>query len=397
MMDVRGDYVTAAELLEEDRHRAQEAARRAADDRQHDDRTTIPTVEMLDAASFAGRSVPPRLWHVDELMPAQTVTGLSGDGATGKSTIALQLAVATVAGGYWLGRSAERGPCIYLTAEDDVDEVHRRLDAITLGMGIDLAALGGLKIIPLAHRDALLAAPDGRNGILRPTPLFAAVEQRIEEVQPALVVLDTKADLFGGDENNRAHARQFIGLLRAQAIQHRTTTLLLDHPSLGGLASGSGTSGSTAWNNSLRSRLYFERVKDESGKELDVDARVLRIMKSNYARSRDEIKVRWQDGSFKVATSTNPLNHYAAHENAERVFLELLSAYDAEGRNVTTAGPTYAPAIFAKDARADGLNRRALSDAMNRLFQAKRIRVEEVGPPSRRRTRIVPVGSEPAP
>ena len=358
------------------------------------ERPAAEPIEMLDASMFAGQPVPMRPWHVDDLIPAGTVTGLSGDGATGKSTIALQLGVVTVAGGYWLGRSTGRGACVYLTAEDDVDEVHRRLDAITRGMDIDLAGLVDLKIVPLAHRDALLASAEPRTGILRPTPLFAALDQRIAEVGPALLILDTKADLFGGDENNRAQARQFVGMLRAQAIRHHTTTLLLDHPSLGGMASGTGTSGSTAWNNSLRSRLYFERVKDDAGKEPDVDARVLRIMKSNYARSGDEIKVRWEGGTFKVPTTSsgNLFTRQAVEETADQVFLDMLAAYDVEGRNVGPAGPTYAPTQFSKDARSNGLGRRGLADAMNRLFAAGRICVEEVGPPSHRRKRIVVTG-----
>nr|WP_255607875.1 AAA family ATPase [Ancylobacter sp. Lp-2] len=349
---------------------------------------------MLDASVFAGQPVPDRPWHVDDLIPAGTVTGLSGDGATGKSTIALQLGVVTVAGGYWLGRSTARGACVYLTAEDDVDEVHRRLDAITRGMEVELADLADLKIVPLAHRDALLASAEPRTGILRPTPLFAALDQRIAEVGPALLILDTKADLFGGDENNRAQARQFVGMLRAQAIRHHTTTLLLDHPSLGGLASGTGTSGSTAWNNSLRSRLYFERVKDETGKEPDVDARVLRLMKTNYSRSGDEIKVRWDGGIFKVPTTSsgNMFTRHAAEEAADQVFLDMLAAYEVEGRNVGPAGPTYAPTVFSKDVRSNALGRRGLADAMNRLFAAGRICVEEVGPPSHRRKRIVVSG-----
>lgn len=382
-MDMRRDVISLAEVQREE---AERNARSAAD---------IAPLEMIDAASFAGVPVPARVWHIEGLLPAHTVTGLSGDGATGKSTIALQLALATVTGGYWFGLPALEGPCIYLTAEDGLDEVHRRLDAILDAVNITFAELEGrgLKIVPVADRDALLAVPDTRTGALRPTDLFRAFDRRVAEVRPALVLLDTKADLFGGDENNRAHARQFVGILRAQAIRHGTTHLLLDHPSLGGMASGTGTSGSTGWSNSVRSRLYFERVKDGDGTEPDVDARLLRVMKSNYARSGAEMRIRWDGGMFKLASSAggSTFTAYAAQENAERVFLEMLAAYEAEGRNVAAAGPTYAPTLFAKDTRADGLNRRGLADAMNRLFKAKRIRVEEFGPASRRRSRIVAV------
>jgi RecA-family ATPase len=350
---------------------------------------------MVRASSFVGMPVPERRWHVEGLLPAGTVTGLSGDGATGKSTIALQLAVVTVTGGYWFGIEVARGPAIYVTAEDDMDEMQRRLDAITAALGTDLAALDELHIVPLAHRDALLATTDSRTGILRPTDLFRAFDDRVAEVRPALVLLDTKADLFGGDENNRAHARQFVGMLRAQAIRHDTTELLLDHPSLGGLASGTGTSGSTGWSNSLRSRLYFERVKDDAGNETDVDARLLRVMKSNYARSGTEMKIRWDGGVFKLASSgAGGFDRYAAQQDADQVFLKLVAAYEAEGRTVSTAGPAYAPTVFAKDARSQGVGKRGLTDAMNRLFETKRVVLEEFGPPSHRRKRIVPARVE---
>ena len=63
---------------------------------------------------------------------------------------------------------------------------------------------------------------------------------------------------------------------------------MLSHPSLTGINSGTGTSGSTAWNNSVRSRLYLSRIVQD-GYEQNPDARVLRTMKSNYSGIGGEI------------------------------------------------------------------------------------------------------------
>src|SRR6202008_3520491 len=115
----------------------------------------------------------------------------------------------------------------------------------------------------------------------------------VEDLGPALVVYDTLADLFAGNENSRPQARQFVQMLRGLALRTRSPALLLSHPSLTGLSSGTGTSGSTAWSNSARSRLYLEYQN-----EGDPDVRILKTMKSNYARIGAEIRLRWHNGIF---------------------------------------------------------------------------------------------------
>ena len=50
---------------------------------------------FVDAADLLSNPAPPREWHVADWFPARTVSMLMGDGGTGKSFLALQLAVAT--------------------------------------------------------------------------------------------------------------------------------------------------------------------------------------------------------------------------------------------------------------------------------------------------------------
>ncbi len=194
----------------------------------------VRQVACISAADFAGKEPPHREYHVDELVPANTVTLISGDGGTGKSQLALQLATATVAGLRWCGLHIRQGGAMYLSAEDDMAEIHRRLDAICRNSNIAMGDLSPLKIIPLAGEEAVLAAP-ARTGI-KPTALFAAVEAQISCNAPKLIVIDTLADVFGGQENERAQARQFIGMLRGWAIRYEASVLMLSHPSLSGLA-----------------------------------------------------------------------------------------------------------------------------------------------------------------
>jgi RecA-family ATPase len=355
---------------------------------------------ILNLASLAGKPVPQREWHVEDMLPAYTVTLLGGDGGTGKSLLAAQLAAATVARMNWIGRPVTSGPCLYISAEDDHDELWRRFATIVEQAGEDLTALDRLEVVPMAGEDALLVAPEGKSNILKRTPLFGSVEARIAAAAPVLVILDTLADLFGGEENQRAQVRQFVGMLRGLAIRYRTTVLLLAHPSLSGMASGSGTSGSTAWSNSVRSRLYLDRVSVlEGGKpyEPDPDLRVLRTMKANYGRTGGTIRVKWEHGIFRPvdAGPVGSMAAMAAEHQADTLFLDLVAAFNAEGRPVGPApGPNYAPSAFSADSRAAGVTKRGFADAMSRLFQSRRIVVERVGPPSRQVSRITLAGLE---
>ncbi|WP_442577911.1 AAA family ATPase [Mesorhizobium sp. ASY16-5R] len=357
-------------------------------------RRRILGIESFTADTLAGKEVPARQWHVDGLIPAEVPCTLGADGGVGKSVLALQLCAATVTKGYWAGRAVKQGRAVYLSAEDDKDEIHRRLFDIAAGAQVSLADLHDLTILPLAGKDAQLAVSEGKTNTLKQTKLFAGVEELLHDLKPSLMVIDTLADTFGGNEIDRAQARQFVGFLRGLCIRHSVTILLLAHPSLAGMSTGSGSSGSTAWSNSVRARLYLDRVKGSDDDEPDPDLRVLRVVKSNYARLGEEIRLRWQAGTFVPAVGQDSGTVMSAQNKAERVFMSLLAAYNADGRHVGYApAGNYAPKVFAADTRCEGVTKKAFTQAMNALFAAGKIRIEEFGPQSRPLKRLVEVQS----
>jgi RecA-family ATPase len=342
---------------------------------------------FFPASDLEGRPIPPREWLVPDLIPHRTVTLFSGDGGTGKSLLALQLAVAAATDGRWIGRDAAGGSVLYLSAEDDTDELHRRLADILAASSRTFRDLQHLTLRSLAGEDALLAVETAVN--LATTALFAELEAASAQRDIRLIVLDTLADLYPANENDRAKVRQFVGILRGLALRRHCAVVLLAHPSLSGLTSGSGTSGSTAWNNSVRSRLYLERVTD-NGHEPDPDKRRLRTMKANYGQIGGEISLTWRKGVFVPEdTQASGLDRMAATAKAERVFLKLLQEFTAQGRPVNpAAGPNYAPKLFAAHPKAEGVTRRGLQAAMEALLSNGTLTVESEGPPSRRVTRL---------
>ncbi|SFQ30955.1 RecA-family ATPase [Roseivivax halotolerans] len=342
---------------------------------------------FFPASDLHGQAVPARQWLVPDMIPRGTVTLLGGDGGTGKSLLALQLAVAVVLGQNWLERSAASGNAVYLSAEDDRAELHRRLDKITHAAGSSLSALDKLSLCSLAGKDALLATGPDKMGRLNTSPLFRAVQRAALREKPSLIVLDTLADLFPGNENDRAQARQFIGMLRGLAMATDSAVLLLAHPSQHGLSTGAGTSGSTAWNGSVRSRLYLAR-DTRDGYEPDPDARMLSTKKANYGPVGGEIRIRWDDGVFVPMHSTGG-SASAPDAEAERVFLKLLNDYQARGQHVNAkGGSNYAPSTFANDSDAENVPKQAFRRAMQSLLKKGRIVEAEHGSPTRSRKHL---------
>jgi len=331
---------------------------------------------FFSVADLEGEPVKERAWLVDDLIPTRTVTSFYGDGATGKSLLALQLAVAVAADKEtrWLNRMPAKGGVLYLGAEDDRDEMHRRFADILRANFLTYQDVSALNIASLADRDALLAITDNKTNTLVPTNLWERVVAKVDAERPALVVLDTLADLFAGNENDRGLARQFISQLRALAIRYDTAVVLLAHPSLTGMA-GSGTSGNTAWNNSVRSRLYLERIITD-GYEPDHTARKLTVKKSNYGATGEEVQMTWSDGVF-IATSTSDgtaLDRASINAKSERVYLALLRNRNETGRRVNpSAGANYAPKVFSESEQSEGITKQQFKRAQDRLFDKKSI------------------------
>jgi len=348
----------------------------------------LPTVR---ASALAELPTPSRAFlDSGSLLPMRNVTMLSGDGRTGKSLLALQLAVATVLEAPWLGMTVRTGGVLYVSAEDDLDEMHVRLKDIGDAEGHAIAAMKELEIVALAGTDAVLATEAAKGSLLSVSPLFGRLRLNLDRLRPRLLVLDNLADVFAGNENVRPLARQFIGLLRGLAIEFDCAVLLLAHPSLSGLNSGTGASGNTAWNNSVRSRLYLVREKDQAGLELDPDCRVLQTMKANHAATGGQIRLRWEAGRFRRIDVMQEGDRLSRAMRAERVFMDLLRWHISKGIALSPSkSQTYAPAVFARHPQAEGVTSREFETAMNVLLDQNRIDIVEEGPPSRRRRRIV--------
>jgi RecA-family ATPase len=113
---------------------------------------------IVEAPALAHDPEPQRKWIVEDVVPDETLTLLTGEGGIGKTTLAFQLAVAMRTDGDWLGMKVTQGTVFFVTSEDDRKDVNLNLRAILKAERKSLAHCPDLHILPLADRDACLAA-----------------------------------------------------------------------------------------------------------------------------------------------------------------------------------------------------------------------------------------------
>ena len=164
--------------------------------------------------------------------------------------------------------------------------------------------------------------------------------------------------------------------------------LLLDHPSLSGLTSGTGRGGNMDWWNAVRGVLLL-RIPDEKA-EADCGIRVLETGKSNYAQRGNPLRLVWTDGGLATERQPSSLHRLAKDAECDETFLRLLDERNAQGRHGRRKERRHLrPDDFRRAWRATAASRReAFAPAMDRLFKASKIALQQFGPPSRGSTRI---------
>lgn len=343
---------------------------------------------VVDPITFEGKPIPPREWAVEGMVPLKATTLLYGDGGLGKSLLAQMLATASAMGKDFLGVPTRSMRTLCMFAEDDVDEWQRRQAAVNDLYGCAFGDLERMRWVPRFGRGAELAV-FAETGAFTTTALYHHLRREIVEFDAKFVVLDSLHDVFAGDENRRIQARRFIGALNGLAREIGGAVLALAHPSLTGLTSGSGASGSTAWNNAVRSRLYFERSL------ADDNVRILSVKKSNYAASGKEtgLELRYERGAFvRVEQQGGGL---VSRLTLDAKLLEAFRKMAGEGARIpadkspSTSLPNRAKKLpeFKLYSWAD------LVAAQDRLKAAGKIQTYTSGPPSNRKTYLC----EPAP
>jgi hypothetical protein len=234
-----------------------------------------------------GNEYTERDWIANGWIPAGAgmVGMITGTGGTGKSLLALELAYAVASGEPWFGIPTTQMPTYYLSCEENPKDLNNRIFNLKVRHKDDPQPQGdSFGAISRHGRENVLCVEENHRVIRG--PFYEELDAMLDAQDPThaqkLLILDTLADFFAGNENDRTAVSQFVKhILGGLGQKHNATILLLAHPSKG----ASAYSGSTAWLGSVRFMLFFEYADPKSFTGI----RKLTTFKANYGAAGQEI------------------------------------------------------------------------------------------------------------
>lgn len=325
----------------------------------------------LDWSALQYTEPEPTHWRVEGWLPERTVTLLAANGGVGKSNLSLQAGVALATGQPFVGLPTKPSRVLVISGEDEGRTVHFRVANICKDLGLTLAELADrMMVYDMTQTDCVL----WRNGA--PTERMQWLADAVVRHRADVVAIDNASDVFADNENDRTCVRGFMRCLNTIAHGTGAAMLLLAHVDKASVRAGAGLdsnstfSGSTAWNNSARSR--WAMVREDR-------AIVVRHEKCNLGPLQEEIKLEFdtQSKTFKrFGTVPGAQAAQILVRNAQRAaVLKLIKRASEQGVHMSTKvnAPTNAYVALRDDPEYPGSLDRKAFFAMLRDFEVEQL------------------------
>jgi hypothetical protein len=256
---------------------------------------------------------PPRRWllrHPDKdgkpcatgqgdgMLPLSKVGVLASAGGVGKTHALISMAIAVTTGRKWLehfdvGYDARDGRVLLGLAEEDEEEIHRRMYNAAQAYGLDAddrrRVAERVVALPLAGKPVALVGYGNDGRTLCDTPELLDLRSRLMQYGPwSLVVLDPLARWAGPDvEADNSVATRFLQAVETLTAAPGNPFVMLAHHS-SKIARRTGTvdaRGVTAltdgarWAGTLRAdkgQVFFEQVKSNYSRPMDAEMALVR-------------------------------------------------------------------------------------------------------------------------
>lgn len=190
---------------------------------------------------------PPR-WMVKGVLPQGGLVGLYGEPGSYKSFAAIDIAMSVATGKPWQGHEVEKGHVIYVGAEGGVGLAKRGWawmieHKVTNPDDVDIAWL----------TESIAIANDSEDY----EAFFNRIDNELQR-KPVLIVIDTLARCFDGDENQQEDMGRFIGGVDRLRREYDATVIVVHHTRLG----ADRERGSTAFRGAADTMVAVKRLRD---------------------------------------------------------------------------------------------------------------------------------------
>jgi len=258
-------------------------------------------------------------------------------GGSSKSQWMLQLGVSVATGidlaGHW--RVGEVGGVLVLCAEDDEDEIHRRIHKIKdyltfIGRRNELAPLPDrLFVFSTIGTDTLLTRREMSGEVVRTINVDRIALMAADIPDLKLIVIDPISRFRGGEENSNEDATRFVEALERLAQMTGATVMAAHHASKASTkeseANQSASRGASALTDGLRWQMNLTPPNDRQAKEMGLLPSELKqyvvatVTKTNYSAPPLPVLLRREDGGYLMAVSGSQARNSAEVESVVRV------------------------------------------------------------------------------
>lgn len=270
---------------------------------------------LIPAAGLLATLPPKRDWVIQDFLPSKIVAAVIAAGGTGKSYLAMHIAVSVASGTPLFGRCqpSEAAKVVFISGEDDQYELQRRLHKVIAGLSPQARFLvsKNLQFIDLADSFELFTERS-KNGEIDISKIPGLIcDQVINQIGfgIGLVIVDPVARFRGGEENLAADATRFVQALQQIRDQLNTSVLCLHHVNKGAGSGGNQNNarGSSAFIDGVRlvfqlNTLLEPEIRRLYGNPLDLPRLLtLQSVKSNYGKPSEPMVIaRRDDGSLEL-------------------------------------------------------------------------------------------------
>lgn len=255
------------------------------------------------------------------VLSAGEIAILSGAGGKGKSTLALQIAMAasseTGSGyRYVAGLEIARGTAVIASYEDQGSVIRHRIRSLTDRQNppalesIHLSEMAGHPLYGPPRTGLYTAQPEPQY------PDWRIFWDKVNTISPSIVIIDPVSAAFSSEANRMEAVRRFIDALRIEARQAACGVLLVAHStkaersrsrSDGGAPDAGAIAGSAAWHDACRGVLTLDSRSSNDHQ--------LHLVKANYGAYWNPISLR-RDGPGPFQESSRPKSSRSTNENS---------------------------------------------------------------------------------